>query len=163
MGILPLRVHELMGEIQRDKTAGQRDVLQQAERRGHNRRRVWARTHSLVDYHALYVKTDVALLADVFRNLCKEQYGLVHPAHCFTSPCLSWDALLKKTGTELGLGMHLFVETGFRGLISMVSKRYANAAGTGLWPQQTEKLHHVSRGEQPLRLGNKQTTPDEGF
>ena len=85
------------------------------------------------DYHDLYVKTDVALLADVFenfRNLCQEQYGL-DPAHYYTSPGLSWDALLKKTGVELELftelEMHLFVERGMRGGISMVSKRYAKA------------------------------------
>ena len=61
---------------------------------------------TLGDYHDLYVKTDVALLADVFENfrkLCLEQYGL-DPAHYFTSPGLSWDALLKKTGVELELG-----------------------------------------------------------
>jgi len=60
---------------------------------------------TLGDYHDLYVKTDVALLADVFenfRNLCQEQYGL-DPAHYFTSPGLSWDVLLKKTGIELEL------------------------------------------------------------
>ena len=54
----------------------------------------------LDDYHDLYVKTDVTLLADVFenfRNLCQEQYGL-DPAHYYTSPGLSWDALLKKNG-----------------------------------------------------------------
>jgi len=80
------------------------------------------------------VKTDVALLADVFenfRNLCQEQYGL-DPAHYFTSPGLSWDALLKKTGVELelftDLEMHLFVERGMRGGISMVSKRYAKVS-----------------------------------
>ena len=58
---------------------------------------------TLGDYHDLYVETDVALLADVFenfRNLCQEQYGL-DPAHYFTSPGLSWDALLKKTGSSL--------------------------------------------------------------
>ena len=88
---------------------------------------------TLGDYHDLYVKTDVALLADVFENfrkLCLEQYGL-DPAHYFTSPGLSWDALLKKTGVNLelftDLEMHLFAERGIRGGISMVSKRYAKA------------------------------------
>ena len=55
---------------------------------------------TLGDYHDLYVETDVTLLADVFenfRNICQEQYGL-DPAHYYTSPGLSWDALLKKTG-----------------------------------------------------------------
>ena len=88
---------------------------------------------TLGDYHDLYVKTDVALLADVFenfRNLCQEQYGL-DPAYYYTSLGLSWDALLKKTGVELELltdyEMHLFVERGMRGGISMVSKRCAKA------------------------------------
>ena len=88
---------------------------------------------TLGDYHDLYVKTDVALLADVFENfrkLCLKQYGL-DPAHYFTSPGLSWDALLKMTGVNLELltdhDMHLFVERGIRGGISMVSKRYAKA------------------------------------
>ena len=88
---------------------------------------------TLGDYHNLYVKTDVALLADVFENfrkLCLQQYGL-DPAHYFTSPGLSWDALLKKTGVELELftdhEMHMFVERGIRGGISMVSKRHAKA------------------------------------
>ena len=88
---------------------------------------------TLGDYHDLYVKTDVALLADVFENfrkLCLQQYGL-DPAHYFTSPGLSWDALLKKTGVELELftdhDMHMFVERGIRGGISMVSKRHAKA------------------------------------
>ena len=97
--------------------------------------RIWEafECKTLGDYHDLYVKTDVALLADVFenfRNLCQEQYGL-DPAHYYTSPGLSWDALLKKTGIELelftDLEKHLFVERGMRGGISMVSKRYAKA------------------------------------
>ena len=88
---------------------------------------------TLGNYHDLYVKTDVALLADVFENfrkLCQEQYGL-DPAHYYTSPGLSWDALLKKTGVELELftdfEKHLFVERGMRGGISLVSRRYAKA------------------------------------
>ena len=97
--------------------------------------RVWEAfgCKTLGDYHDLYVKTDVALLADVFehfRSLCQEQCGL-DPAHYYTSPGLSWDALLKKTGVELelptDLEMHLFIERGMRSAISMVSKRYAKA------------------------------------
>ncbi|MEW8491110.1 MAG: DNA polymerase, partial [Candidatus Thiodiazotropha endolucinida] len=49
----------------------------------------------------------------------------------YTSPGLSWDALLKKTGVELELltdyDQHLFIEKGMRGGISMVSKRHAKA------------------------------------
>ena len=75
----------------------------------------------------------VLLLADVFenfRNVCLDKYGL-DPAHYYSSPGLSWDALLKKTGVELelltDLDMHLFIERGIRGGISMSSKRSAKA------------------------------------
>ena len=85
------------------------------------------------DYCDLYCRTDVLLLADVFetfRKTCMKHYSL-DPAHYFTSPGLSWDALLKKTGVELELltdyDQHLFIEKGMRGGISMVSKRYAKA------------------------------------
>jgi len=88
---------------------------------------------NLGDYHDLYNRTDVLLLADVFeayRKTCLERYGL-DPAHYYTSPGLSWDALLKKTGVELELltdyDQHLFIEKGLRGGISMVSKRHARA------------------------------------
>ena len=82
---------------------------------------------SLGDYN----RTDVLLLANVFetfRKTCTQRYGL-DPAHYYTNPGLSWDALLKKTGTELELltDQHLFIETGKRGGISKVSKRYALA------------------------------------
>ena len=96
---------------------------------------VWKtfKCQTMGDYHDLYLKTDVLLLADVFekfRKTCLKQYCL-DPAHYYTSPGLSWDALLKKTGVELELltdyDMHLFIEKGLRGGISMVSKRYAKA------------------------------------
>ena len=57
------------------------------------------------NYHDLYLRTDVLLLADVFENfrkLCLEQYKL-GPAPYYASPGLSWDALLKHTGVELEL------------------------------------------------------------
>ena len=85
------------------------------------------------DYCDLYCRTDVLLLADVFetfRKTCMKHYNL-DPAHYYTSPGLSWDALLKKTGVELELltdiDQHLFIEKGKRGGVSMVSKRYAEA------------------------------------
>ena len=65
-----------------------------------------------------------------FRKVCLDKYGL-DPAHYYSAPGLSWDALLKKTGVELellkDLDMHLFIEPGMRGGISMASKRYAKA------------------------------------
>ena len=58
------------------------------------------------------------------------QCGL-DPAHYYSSPGLSWYALLKKTGVELELltdyDQNLFIEKGLRGGITMVSKRYARA------------------------------------
>ena len=92
-------------------------------------KQVWEtfRCRNLGDYHNLYVETDTLLLADVFENfrkVCQEKYGL-DPAHYYSAPGLSWDALLKKTGVELDLltdlDMHLFIERGMRGGISMAS------------------------------------------
>ena len=88
---------------------------------------------TLGDYSDLYCRTDVLLLADVFetfRRTFQKQYGL-DPAQYYTSPGLSWDALLKKTGVELELltdyDQHLFIEKGLRGGISMASKHHARA------------------------------------
>ena len=71
------------------------------------------------DYNNLYLKTDVLILADVFGKFistCLDYYRL-DPFHCFSSPGLSWDAMLKMTGTEVdfipGIDiqyMNLFIE-----------------------------------------------------
>ena len=65
-----------------------------------------------------------------FRSIFLEQCGM-DPDRYYTSPGLSCDSLLKKTGVQLELltevGMHLFIEKGTRGGISMVCKRYAKA------------------------------------
>ena len=85
------------------------------------------------DYHDLYLNTDVLLLADVFEKFiktCLNYYGL-DPFHYFSSPGLSWDAMLKMTGVELELisdiDMHLFTEKGMRGGISYIAKRHSKA------------------------------------
>ena len=88
---------------------------------------------SLEDYHELYNKTDVLLLADVFENfrdICVANYDL-DPAHYYTAPGLAWDACLKITEVKLELlsdvDMLLMIEKGIRGGVSMVSKRFAKA------------------------------------
>ena len=59
----------------------------------------------LGDYHDLYLKTDVTLLADVFQTFCRTCMAAykLDPLHYHTAPGLSWDALLKYTGIELEL------------------------------------------------------------
>ena len=79
------------------------------------------------DYHDLYLKSDVLLLADVFENFratCLKHYNL-DPAHYYTSPGLAWDACLKEIGQELQLlhdyDMLMMFEKGIRGGISHLS------------------------------------------
>ena len=85
------------------------------------------------EYHDLYLKSDILLLADVFeefRSVCLENYQL-DPAWYYTSPGLAWDAALKKTRVRLELltdpDMLLMFEEGIRGGFSMITKRYGKA------------------------------------
>ena len=51
------------------------------------------------ELHALYMNTDIMLLADIFERFSKtslENYKL-DPAHFLTSPSLSWSGCLRKT------------------------------------------------------------------
>ena len=85
------------------------------------------------DYHDHYLKKDVLLLADVFEKFigtCLKYYGL-DLCHYFSSPGLSWDAMLKMTDIKLekisDIDKYLFIEKGLRGGISYIAKRYAKA------------------------------------
>ena len=88
---------------------------------------------TLLDYHDLYLLSDVLLLADVFENfrhVCLNAYK-VSPCHFYTSPGLAWQACLKMSGVEIELltdpVVYLFIEEGLRGGISVISKRYRKA------------------------------------
>ena len=96
---------------------------------------VWStfKCKTIRDYHNLYLKSDVLLLADVFENFratCLRHYNL-DPAHYYTSPGLAWDTCLKETGQKLQLlhdyDMLMMFERGIRGGITHISKRYAEA------------------------------------
>ena len=85
------------------------------------------------DYHDLYLKSDILLLADVFENFRKTclQYYKLDPCHYFTSPGLSWDAMLKMTNIKLELmndiDMFQFIEKGMRGGTSYIANRFGEA------------------------------------
>ena len=88
---------------------------------------------NFVEYHDLYLKTDVILLANVFeafRKVCLHNYGL-DPAYFYTAPGLAWKACLKKTGIRLelllDLDMLLMFERGIRGGITQSVHRWAKA------------------------------------
>ena len=96
---------------------------------------VWTtfKLETMGDYHNLYLKSDILLLADVFENFRKTclQYYKLDPCHYFTSPGLSWDAMLKMTNIKLELmtdiDMFQFIEKGMRGGISYIANRYGKA------------------------------------
>ena len=87
--------------------------------------RIWKefRIHNLGDYHDLYLRTDVVLLANVyeaFREMCLEYYKL-DPVHFYTSQRLAWKACLKRTGLLTDPNMLLMFERGIKGGINSSS------------------------------------------
>ena len=97
--------------------------------------RVWSDfgIRNLGEYHDLYLKTDVILLANVFeafRKVCLDNYGL-DPAHFYTASGLAWGTCLKKTRMRLELlldpDMLLMFKRGIRGGITQSVHRWAKA------------------------------------
>ena len=98
-------------------------------------KKVWKafKIKTMGEYHDLYLGSDVLLLADVFesfRKTCLKYYKL-DPCHYFTSPGLSWDAMLKMTNIKLELmtdiDMYQFIKKGLRGGVSYIAHRYGKA------------------------------------
>ena len=97
--------------------------------------KVWKtfKIKTMGEYHDLYLGSNVLLLAEViesFKRTCLQYYNL-DPCRYFTSPGLSWDAMLKMTKIELELmtdiDMFQFIEKGMRGGVSYIANRFGNA------------------------------------
>ena len=83
-----------------------------------------------------------------FISTCLNYY-VQDPCHYFSSPGLSWDAMLKMTKTELYLisdsDMHLFFEKGMRGRISYIAKRHSKANDRYMESyDSSEKSKHIT-------------------
>ena len=105
--------------------------------------RVWKefRPKDCGEYHDLYLKTDVILLAnvfDAFRKVCPKNYGL-DPAHFYTASGLAWKACLKKMRKRpellLDPDMLLMVERGIRGGMTQSVNRWAKANNPYMGPE----------------------------
>jgi len=88
---------------------------------------------NMQDFHDVYVKLDVALLADCMENFPRvdiQEYG-IDPAHCWTLAGYTWQCCLKITNLELQLitdpNVYLMFENAIRGGVSTVSNRYSKA------------------------------------
>ena len=83
------------------------------------------------DYHDLYLKSDVLILADVFENFRKtsKEYYNLYPAHYFSCPGFVWDAMLQMTYiySELitDIDIYQMVETGLCGGVRYIANRYS--------------------------------------
>ncbi|MDR3479071.1 MAG: endonuclease domain-containing protein, partial [Gammaproteobacteria bacterium] len=90
---------------------------------------------TLGDYHDLYLRTDVLLLADVFenyRNIALKNFQL-DPTYYVSLPSYAWDAMLWMTKVNIQLltdkqsEMFYMIEKSIRGGISLICNREATA------------------------------------
>ena len=88
---------------------------------------------TMKDYHDLYLKCEVLMLAVVFekfRNNSLRNYRLC-PSHYLSGPASIWDAMLNMTKVELELttdpDMYVLFEKGMRCEVSYISNRFSKA------------------------------------
>ena len=85
------------------------------------------------EYHALYLKSDILLLANVFKNFRKMCWKIYHidPVKFLSAPGWAWQADLKNTEVKLELStdihMLLMIEKWIRGGVCHTINRYAKA------------------------------------
>ncbi|PKK58047.1 hypothetical protein RhiirC2_796946 [Rhizophagus irregularis] len=101
------------------------------------------------DYHMLYLKMDVLILADAFQNfrmVMIDAFGL-DPANYITLPSYAFDAAKKVTKVRLELfhegqeDMHEFVHRMMRGENSMAPRRIAKANFPGMKGYDKKRLN----------------------
>ena len=89
--------------------------------------------NTMKDYHDLYLKVDVLLLACGFETFRKESMNSFELdfAHYLSTLGYSWDAMLSFSDLNLRLisviGKHQFIESTLRGCIYLTFKEYAEA------------------------------------
>ena len=117
---------------------------------------VWKKLNiqNLLHYTVVYMQTDIMHLADIFetfRDTCLRNYNL-DPCHFYTSPGLSWNAMLYSTKIQLDLisdqSILEFFESQVRGGVSTVFHRYAEANNPYLpdfEPETAKVLHQLHR------------------
>ena len=97
-------------------------------------------------FQDIYLKTDVVLLAAVFerfRRMTIFEFGL-DPCHYFSSPGLTWAAMLRYTKAEIELltdvDMLMMIEKGIRGGMTSCNLRYCKANNKYLddWDESEE-------------------------
>ena len=100
---------------------------------------------SFLDYHKLYLKLDVTLLADIFENyrtLCLESYGL-DAVYYVSAAQLAFDGFLRTSNIQLEclsqMEMISFIEAGIRGGISVISKKHAKANNKFMGPKYDDR------------------------
>ena len=97
------------------------------------------------DYHHYSKKRYfvISLCFWKFTGTCLKFYKL-DPCHYFSSPGLSWDAMLKMTGLKveqsLYIEMYLFFEKGLRGGVSYICKRFSKASNKYMKNYDPRKL-----------------------
>ncbi|CAG8573293.1 2982_t:CDS:2, partial [Paraglomus occultum] len=103
---------------------------------------VWRETEckTFGDYHDIYLKTDVLILADAFEAFRKASYPAfkLDPANYLTAPGLAWDACMKVIKVKLELfnehqgDMHDFFTAMKRSRMSLARRCIARANISGL-------------------------------
>ena len=85
-------------------------------------KKIWNKFYikNMGDYHDHYLKKDVLLLADVFEKSIDTylKFYKLDPCHYFSSPGLSWDAMLRMTSVKfkkiLYVDTYLLIQKGLR-------------------------------------------------